>query len=149
MSGGKKQNSFWRARKRRGLKQKQIASLLGYKTVDQVSRYESGAQTPTLKTALKLEIVLGAPPRVLFSELHQDAFQEIAARLNANSALRAYVPELHEIDFCSFAELLRSPRLTEENVDRVRKHAIHITKAFSDWLQQAAKLPNDQAQNDQ
>lgn len=144
MIGGKRKNLLWRARKARNLKQKQIARLLGYKTVDQISRYEHGTHLPSLKMAFKLEIVLGIPSRALFSGLYAEVSKEVTERLTTNPALRSCLSEFADSDFCSFVEQLRSPRLSDEKVDGIRTHAIHITRALSDWLQKNRKPSNEQ-----
>ena len=47
-------NRLWRYRKAQQLTQKQVAQLLGHKSIAQVSRWENGAKTPTLDNALML-----------------------------------------------------------------------------------------------
>jgi transcriptional regulator with XRE-family HTH domain len=53
-------NHLYRLRRLRGFSQKHIAHLLGHRSVRMVSRYETGVALPPLKTALLLEIALGA-----------------------------------------------------------------------------------------
>jgi transcriptional regulator with XRE-family HTH domain len=62
-----KPNRLWLARKRSGYEHKQVASLLDYKTIQQVSLYETGLRMPSLKTALKFAIIYRLPIRTLLT----------------------------------------------------------------------------------
>src|SRR6266545_2745585 len=88
--GGKhtNQNRLWLARKRRGLGQKQVAYLLAHQSPDQISRYEQGVKLPTLSTALMLEIIYGAPIRLLYRELYEQLRTEIGERLESQPILK-------------------------------------------------------------
>lgn len=57
-------------RKKNGLSQKEIATLMGYRTATAVSHYERGAKLPNLTNALKLEIILHTPTAYLFGDLY-------------------------------------------------------------------------------
>lgn len=70
-------NYLWITRKRMGLAQKQAAFLLGHKTTTQLSRYEKGVRIPSLKMALKLEIIYATPVRALFSELYDEVREDV------------------------------------------------------------------------
>lgn len=67
-------------RKSVGFSQKEVAYLLGAHTGGSISRYERFNRVPTLMTALKMEIILGAPVRDLFAGLHVTASGVIARR---------------------------------------------------------------------
>jgi transcriptional regulator with XRE-family HTH domain len=137
MTGGKNQNSLWRARKRRGLKQKQVAHLLGQKTIDQVSRYEIGTRLPVLRTALALEIILGQPSKVLFRDLYTTVRDDITKRLDLNAALRAALPTIDSVDHCSVTESLVSKNVSDADLDKAREHSIYLVNVLSERLQQA------------
>lgn len=70
-------NSLWIFRKRMNYAQKEAAFLLGHRNTAQLSRYEKSRRIPSLKTALKLEIIYAAPMRLLFSELYNEIREEI------------------------------------------------------------------------
>ena len=53
-------NHLYRLRRIRGLQQKQLATLLGYRGTATVSRLEAGLVLPSTKVALLIELVLGA-----------------------------------------------------------------------------------------
>ena len=61
-------NYLWIYRKRMGFSQKRVALLLGHKTTTHVSDYERGRRLPSLKTALKLEIILRIPIAFVYGE---------------------------------------------------------------------------------
>ena len=60
-----------------GYSQQDIATLLGHKTATHVSGYERGVCLPSLKTVLKLEVILCVPVAFLYSDLHHELKQEI------------------------------------------------------------------------
>lgn len=55
-----RRNHLYTLRRIRGLRQKQFARLLGYRSSAMISRFEHGVSYPPLKVALLMEIVLGA-----------------------------------------------------------------------------------------
>lgn len=135
-SGGKTKtnNRLWLARKRRGLQQKQIAKLLGYQTVTQVSRYEKGFRVPSLETALRLEIILGVPLRMLFNELYEQLEGDIRQKMEQIPSLRKIFQESEEDGaeaYCAYSELLRSLSPTKAECDRARKHVTELAKKLA------------------
>src|ERR671932_984676 len=89
--GGRKtvENLLWQIRKRRGLEQKQVAYLLNHHTPDQVSRYELGTRLPTLEIALLLEMIYGAPLRVLYKDLYEQLQTKLRTRFE-------HIPQLED-----------------------------------------------------
>lgn len=67
-------------RKRVGWSQTEAAYLLGVVSGSKVSRYESFTRTPSLRTALQLEIITGIPVRELFAGLCWEALQIVGRR---------------------------------------------------------------------
>ena len=55
-----RRNHLYTLRRIRGLGQKQLAYLLGYRSAPMVSRFEHGHSLPSLKVGFLMEIVLGA-----------------------------------------------------------------------------------------
>jgi transcriptional regulator with XRE-family HTH domain len=127
----KKHNSLWLARKRAGLRQKQVAHLLGHRTVDQVSRYEKGTRLPTLETALMLEIIYRTPLRQLFSDLYEELHGKIRHRVENISSMNQLAQDMagqedaDSREFCTYADRLRMPTLSP--AERAHVHR-HITK---------------------
>ena len=80
-------NKLWITRKRVGLSQKQLASLLDHKTADQVSRYERGSRIPTLLIALQLEIALRTPLKLLFPDLYEQLREEVRQKVQRHPLL--------------------------------------------------------------
>ncbi len=133
----KNKHRLWQARHKAGLEQKQVALLLGHHSTDQISRYERGTRTPTLKTALKLEITYGISVGLLFQELYEQCRREVAES-NERHRLKAALEDhsrltpqerLEQEKFCSYAELLKLPRTTGLELETVRRHVITLIRA--------------------
>jgi transcriptional regulator with XRE-family HTH domain len=79
-------------RKRIGLSQDDVASLLGYKSGAQVSRYERGTRKPTLENSLAFEAILSVPARELFAGRYEKVAKAVSRRA-AQLAERLKAPE--------------------------------------------------------
>lgn len=66
MEGGKLRNYLRTYRKRSGLSQQEVASIVARKHSAAVSHYEWGRRLPSLRTALALEVLFGVPVGQLF-----------------------------------------------------------------------------------
>lgn len=118
-----KPNHLWLARKRFSYEQKQIAALLGYKTIQQISRHETGIRMPSLKTVLKFSIIYKLPVRVLFHAYYRECLDELnrrAKRLGQESMLKFDLTE--PTDYCAYLELLNSSLMTDVDKEKVRRH---------------------------
>lgn len=73
-------NRLWKFRKRMGFTQRQVASILGYASPTPLSHYERGRKLPSLRTALKLEIVYRVPVAFLFPDLYGHLKADLRAR---------------------------------------------------------------------
>lgn len=67
-------------RRRMGLTQKQVAFLLGIRSVARISRYERFHKLPDLRTALGFEAVFHAPVRELFAGPYEEVEHETERR---------------------------------------------------------------------
>jgi transcriptional regulator with XRE-family HTH domain len=67
-----RRNHLYTLRRTRGFRQKQLAILLGYRGTSMISRFESGAATPSVKVALLLQIVLGAQLAEIYVDLYEE-----------------------------------------------------------------------------
>jgi len=76
----KPRNLLWWHRKKIGYSQKVVAKLLGHKSTTHISDYERGKRLPSLKTALKLEIILCTPIAFLYHETYTQLKQDINHR---------------------------------------------------------------------
>src|SRR5436305_14746106 len=129
-------NRLWRARKRQGLGQKQVAFLIE-KTMDEVSRYERGLHLPELQTLLALEIVYGTPLRLLFRELYEQVRERIVERIDSREALRLKYQALlensnPEQEYCGYEESLRLADLSAAERDKVRSHVTRVVKRLAE-----------------
>lgn len=73
-------NRLWLYRKKRGYSQREVALLLGHKSMAHISEYERGLKTPSLKTALKLAVILSTAVDFIFSDWRKDFQSEIQTR---------------------------------------------------------------------
>lgn len=65
-----RRNHLYRLRRIRGLRQKQLARLLGYRSTSMVSRLEAGTAGPTLRSGLLLQLALGANLAEIYPDLN-------------------------------------------------------------------------------
>lgn len=73
-------NSLRLYRRKRGLSQKYIARLLGYRSTSAVSSYERGTKAPQLINLLKLEIIYRIPVSFLYWDHYQWLREELRAK---------------------------------------------------------------------
>jgi len=135
--GGRRtvKNRLWTARKRRGLEQKQVAYLLNHNTSDQVSRYELGTRIPTLEMALLLEIIYGAPLRVLYRDLYEQLQTQLRERLQRlpqlQNRLPAFLNEEQVREYCAYWELFQNGQATQADLLKVRRHVTELAKRLA------------------
>jgi transcriptional regulator with XRE-family HTH domain len=136
-SGGRNtvENRLWSVRKRRGLEQKQVAYLLNHHTPDQVSRYELGARLPTLETALLLEMIYGAPLRVLYKDLYERLQGEFRERLERvpqlQERLSEFLDEVGVREYCAYGEMLQTGQPSPTDQLKARLHVTELAKRIA------------------
>jgi transcriptional regulator with XRE-family HTH domain len=135
-SGGKIKipNRLWKARKRRGLGQKQLAFLIG-KSVGEVSRYERGVRVPELQTILAIEIAYGAPLRILYPDLLEKVLKEMGKRVE-DSGGTVYADLLAGTDRditqpCAYQDLLQWGIPFSKEWTQVRDHVTFLAKKLA------------------
>ena len=85
----KKKNNYLRLyRKKQGLTQKDVASLLELKTTNAISDYERGVKIPQLANLLKLEIIYHTPVAFLFSDHYRALRERIQERKHESASCR-------------------------------------------------------------
>lgn len=122
-----KANRLQLARKRIGLEQKQIAQLLTQRSVNQISRYETGINVPSLKTAIKLSIIYRLPIRVLFDKYYRECRENLLARaqkLNYRDQLGFDLTE--PTDYCAYRELMNTSFLSEIDKRKIHRHTLDL-----------------------
>jgi transcriptional regulator with XRE-family HTH domain len=129
-------NKLWVTRKRVGLSQKQLASLLDHKTADQVSRYERGSRNPTLLIALQLEIALRTPLKLLFPDLYEQLRDEVRQKVQRHPFLTktyrdALLTEPDSFEYCSMANLLNKPHPSEADKVKARSHVTELANKIA------------------
>lgn len=129
----KNQNRLLLIRKRRGFGQKQVAILLGHKTIDQISRYERGARLPNLKTALKLQIIYNLPINILFPGYLTRCLDEIRNQAKNSSSSFALDSTTHT-EICTYLELLKLTQVSSLGMEKVGKHILALMNARTEKL---------------
>lgn len=110
-------------RKRLGYEQKQIAVLLGDKNTYQISRYETGQRSPSLREAIMLSILYGLPLSILFERLFINCRQELENTINKRGlAGKIGLHRSRDLDFCSYLESITNGDADEESLDKARHH---------------------------
>ena len=66
-----------------GLKQRELALLLGIRSAAHISRLERGKRIPTLEVALACELLFNLPPAELFAPEHQKVEDDLLRRAYA------------------------------------------------------------------
>lgn len=72
-----KLNQIRRYRKKRCLRQQDVAKRLGLKFDNYVYRWESGSKMPSLMNALKLSVALNCPIEILYLKQFQQIQKEM------------------------------------------------------------------------
>lgn len=115
------------ARKRLGYEQKQIARLLGYKTIPQISRYETGQRPPSLKIALKFSIIYKLPVRVLFNIYYDECLKELNSRSKTLDHQPLSTLNITEpTDYCSYSEMMNFTFLSDLDKKKIQKHILNL-----------------------
>jgi transcriptional regulator with XRE-family HTH domain len=70
-------NELKKYRKIRGLSQKEVAKLLGFKTTSRISQWEKGVGSPSMRNAFKLSTLYGVLVDALFIEFVRSIRQEV------------------------------------------------------------------------
>ncbi|MGI8467318.1 MAG: helix-turn-helix transcriptional regulator [Pyrinomonadaceae bacterium] len=135
----KYKNQLLLVRKKSGLEQKQVATLLGHKTADQISRYERGAKLPNLKTAIKLGIVYRLPIRVLFYGYYEACLDEIKKQetvlKNIEKGFNLSKNNFSDdVEFCPFAERLKPLNVKSDDLDKARSHIAELVRTRAEKM---------------
>ena len=73
-------NQIRRYRKKRCLRQQDVAKLMGVKQKNDFYRWEAGRRMPTLRNALKLSVALNCPVEILylghFKQIQKEMYPE-------------------------------------------------------------------------
>lgn len=69
-------------RKRSGLTQREVGTLLGYKDPGQISRHERATSIPPLEAALAYEVIFRVPIAVIFLGIRDAVGRDVDARLD-------------------------------------------------------------------
>lgn len=103
-----------------GLEQKQIAQLLGQKSIYQYNRLENGQRPPSLKDAILLSLIFRLPITTLFDDYCLKCQDELQKQLLKSSLLNRVKTE--KIEYCAYLEMMGSKFISKENADKIRYH---------------------------
>lgn len=73
-------NHLYRLRKSRRLRQKAVALLVGHADARFLSHYENGTKLPPLRTALALQVILGAELSEIYLPLYRAIERDVLSR---------------------------------------------------------------------
>ena len=73
-------NRIRQLRKEKGLKQRELARIMGYESVSSLSHMEAGRKLPSIKTVIKLEAALQRPIRDIYPRLFDEIYDPVGRR---------------------------------------------------------------------
>lgn len=131
----KKISSLTLRRKRFGYEQKQIANLLGHKTIYQICRYESGQRTPSLKDAMKLSVIFQIPICVLFESYLSKCREDLKNHLKDSGLNRQFdLENLPHAGYCSYLELMVTENINAFDADKIWHHIKTLVEERSEKI---------------
>lgn len=140
----KTNNRLWQVRHKRGLEQKQVARLLGHKNCDQISRYERGVRMPSLRIALKLELIYCTPISDLFPDHYQRYRSEIAANTSGSGWLspqeKNEAEPLADTHVCTYENSMLKKKPTAPEVAAANKHSIRLIEKIADCIHERKRF---------
>jgi len=119
-------------RKRLGIGQRQLASLLGFKKPTPISLYENGSRLPSLETALGFEYIYATPLSDLFYGLSQELQQNLhtqIARSQIYSTRLANPTKFY--GHCGYKKLLEQPNLSQSDIDSIKSHLTLLARILA------------------
>jgi transcriptional regulator with XRE-family HTH domain len=93
-------------RRRAGLSQKDLAILMGLRTVSQISRYEQQHRCPPLRVALTYEVIFGKPVSQIFAGVLVGIENTIRSRAATLAAHARHTAPRHKSREALIARLL-------------------------------------------
>lgn len=119
-------------RKRRGIGQRQVASLLGFKKPTPISLYEHGSRLPSLETALGFEYIYDTPLSDLFYGLSQELQQNLHTKISGSQIYNArLVNPTKFYGHCGYKKLLEQPNLSQSDVDSIKSHITLLARILA------------------
>ena len=70
-----------------GLKQTDVAGMLGHASPDRISHWEKGVAFPGVVNLFKLSLIYRVPPEQMFPDLHKSLADELQQKNGQKSAL--------------------------------------------------------------
>jgi transcriptional regulator with XRE-family HTH domain len=127
-------NSLWRIRRVKKLEQKQVASLLGHKSSDKISKYEGNNILPKLETTIKLMIIYNSTPKEMFPDLFECCRKEVENSFKKYSeSLKMSTGEnfLENLQSCTYEDLFKKSKLSQTDKDLLRGHVTKLARKIA------------------
>jgi transcriptional regulator with XRE-family HTH domain len=70
-----------------GLKQTDVAAMLGHASADRISHWEKGAAFPGMVNLFKLSLIYRVPPEQLYADLYKSLTDELQQKMAQNQRL--------------------------------------------------------------
>jgi transcriptional regulator with XRE-family HTH domain len=123
-------------RRRKAIGRKQVARLLGHRTIDQISRFERGVKVPSLKTALKLAIIYDIPIRAMLDGYFDTCREEVRMQELSISKLRKATDKSIELktDVCTISDSLAKEGVTGLELEKARRHSAELIRRRAEKL---------------
>ncbi len=129
-------NRLSQIRKQRGLRRRQVATLLGHENVTELARIERGLSVPDLRCALKLAQIYQLPVRVMLDEYYAACREEIGRQeslITANGPKTKH-KEAADAEYCTYEQRLNSGFLNVERLREVRRHTTQLAHKLAEQL---------------
>jgi transcriptional regulator with XRE-family HTH domain len=126
-------------RRRRSLRPKQVAALLGHKSTIPLSYYENGLRIPNIKNALKLAAIYNIPVRVMLDDYYEACLFEVKNEKVHRAALgELKVSESPNEDGhferCVLEETLAAKKASTFDIDKARRHTSDLIRLIAEKL---------------
>ena len=82
-------NDLRNIRMRRGLRQIDVANLIGHTSSDRISHWEKGIAYPSIVNLFKLAHIYGTTPEQLYGDLHASILSELQTTTDEIAGLRS------------------------------------------------------------
>ena len=129
-------NRLAEIRKQRGLRQRQVATLLGHPEVTELARLERGVTIPDLRCALKLARIYELPVRVMLDDYYDACREEVTRQesLITSPGPKTEQKESADTEYCTYEQRLSSVFLNEERLREVRRHTTQLAHKLAEQL---------------
>ena len=131
-------NRLAQFRRMRKLDQKQVARLLGFRSVTRIEKFEKGIAVPDLKATLKLAQIFNIPVRILLDQYYEACLAEVKGEerrlMNARPTPVLSKTQQHAAEFCTYEARFDSKPLNEQEISLIRRHSTFLIRKVAEKL---------------